>query len=126
LSTLFFYGTIANVADVRLIQPFEKKLMRERGTTRDYVRASYQATLPGLGLIALGLQNRWQFKAIQKLSYFNRFLTLLLGGVAVYAATFTGLLKHSLKQPPQPPNSVEPAEAKPMKRPSAPQFAGLA
>ncbi|HEY9744866.1 MAG TPA: hypothetical protein V6C99_01470, partial [Oculatellaceae cyanobacterium] len=109
LMTLLFYGLVANVFDVKVLQPWQERLVQKRGTSEAYVKPSYWATGFGLAALGFGMQNKWQLNAIRKLSYFNRFAVVGFGALAAYLASFLLLLKRELNKPvPGRPMTVSP------------------
>jgi hypothetical protein len=109
LLTFIFYGTAANFFDVKVLQPWQKKLVEERGTSQAYVKPSYLATIPALATLALGLQNKFQLNAIRRLSYFNRFAVTMVAMIAAYVGSFLPLLQRELKKtaPQKPAASLQ-------------------
>lgn len=126
---LIFYGWAASNFDNKILQPYQQKLVAERGTAQDIVTAGHLGMIPG-GLVLTQLIDKYSLPMLRKMSHFNRFA--LVGGAAL--ATFAGssylALQQLVKLPPNPakvppkppaaPNTSSPAIGNP---PAASAFA---
>jgi hypothetical protein len=106
--SFMFYGLIANFFDVKVLQPWQEKLVKQRGSSEAYVKPSYMATGIAAAALGFGMQNKLQFNFIRKLGYFNRFAVVGPASLAVYLASFLLLLKRELAKPVQPKAGTAP------------------
>jgi hypothetical protein len=100
LLNFVFYGGLATQFDNKMLQPYQAKLVKERGTSSDIVKAGYTAFLPSLGLFIGGMTKvapDW----VKRLGHLGRFATV--GGLALstFAGGTLGILKLRLKNPPK-------------------------
>lgn len=96
---LIFYGWAASNFDNKILQPYQQKLVAERGTSQEIVTAGYLGLIPGFAVLSQ-LIDKTSFPMIRRMSHFNRFA--LVGGAAL--ATFAGssyaILQQLVKRPP--------------------------
>ncbi len=114
LMTMFLnfvtYGVAANYVDVHVIQPWQEKVVKERGHTRDVVKPSYWALIPGMTAL-VGTSALLKRLPNKKLSgYVTGFAISGLAGLATYTAAALLLIKHQLAKPftPKPNQSASP------------------
>ncbi|WP_303674214.1 hypothetical protein [Vampirovibrio chlorellavorus] len=116
-----FYGWLASRFDNKVLQPYQEKLVAQKGTAQDIVNAGYLGTLPALAV----LSQAWDkttlpfLKGLRHMNHFSRFATV--GGVAlgVFAGSSYGLLKVlEKKSAPQPGYPKKPAPAPAGPKPS--------
>lgn len=110
-----FYGCLANYLDSKALQPWQKKLVAQRGSSEEIVKPGYLGLIPGLAVLVAGLSDKIAPKFIQKLGYFNRFA--VVGGAALltYTTSMVAMVKHALSKPPKnkPGNpTAQPPQAK--------------
>lgn len=98
-----FYGLAASKFDNKVLQPYEKKLVEERGTSQDIVNAGYLALIPGFAVLTQLFDKLTPLNSIRRMDSLLRFSTV--GGAAL--ATFAGstylILQQLLKTPPKNP-----------------------
>lgn len=90
LLSLIFYGGLANVVDVKFLQPWQEKIYKERGTTQELVKPAYISLIPGLAALA------GTSVLTRKLGYVSRFA--VAGGLALgaYTVSTVALVKQRL------------------------------
>lgn len=111
LLNLVFYGFLASNFDNKILQPYQQKLVAERGTSQDIVNAGYLGLIPGFAVVTQ-LIDQTTLPFIKKMGNFTRFA--VVGGVAL--STFAGstylilqqLLKTPPKNPPKPQAAMPP------------------
>jgi hypothetical protein len=111
LLNLFFYGFLASNFDNKILQPFQKKLVAERGTAQDIVTAGYWGVVPGLAMLTQ-LADKTSLPLFRKMGYFNRFAVVGGAALAAFAGSTYAILMHRLKSPPASTN-VTPAAQSP-------------
>jgi len=113
---LVFYGFAASLFDNKVLQPYEQKLTKERGTSQEIVSAGYMGLLPGAAVLTQ-MFDKTSLPLFRKMGSFTRFASV--GGAAL--ATFAGstylILQQMLKNPPKNP----PKQAQPAEQPARPQ-----
>lgn len=99
LLNLLFYGWAASNFDNKILQPFQKKLVAERGTSQEIATAGYLGLIPGLLVLSQMFDRTTFLSAIKKLGHFGRFT--VVGGIALatFAASTFGFLQVLLKRP---------------------------
>ncbi len=116
---LIFYGFMANFFDVKILQPWQKKIVKERGTSEELVKPGYQALLPGLLVLIVGLYDKFP-TPFRKMGYFSRFAAVGGLALATYTATMLYLIKRVLATPPKkapkPQTDATAAEKAPIPR----------
>lgn len=103
LFSFIVYGNMASYVDNKIVQPWQKKLVKERGTSREVVAPTYLALIPGALATCVTLIDKFTPKFVQKLGYFNRFAVGGLFSLGVYAGSVFLMIKHRLGQPPEHP-----------------------
>lgn len=108
------YGIMSNFLDVKVIQPWQDKLVAKRGTAQEVVAPCYLATLPYLGVLVAGLWDRLSPAFLKRLPYLTRFVTVAGAAIAAYIVTAAILIRKKLSGP--APKLV------PQERKAAPQW----
>lgn len=95
-----FYGMIANWFDVKVLQPWQDKLVKKRGHSKDVVAPSYVALLPGIGVLVAGLSEKVSKKIglgfLNQMGYLGRFALVGLAALLTYSAATVALIKARL------------------------------
>lgn len=112
-----FYGWAASNFDNKILQPYQQKLVTERGTSQEIVTAGYLGLIPGAAVLSQ-LFDQASLPFIRRMSHFNRFA--LVGGAAL--ATFAGsaylILQQLVKRPPtKAPQNPPPSAPSTLYRP---------
>ncbi len=100
-----FYGWLASRFDNKVLQPYQEKLVAEKGTAQDIVNAGYLGTLPAVAILSQAWDKTTlpMLNGLRRMNHFSRFASV--GGVAlgVFAASSYGFLKVlEKKSAPQP------------------------
>lgn len=101
LLNLIFYGFLATNFDNRVLQPFQAKLAKERGSAQEIVTSGYLATIPA-GLVLSQMFDKVSLPIIRRMGYFTRFAVVGGAALATFASSTYGILMHRLKQSPAP------------------------
>jgi hypothetical protein len=126
-----FYGWLASRFDNKVLQPYQEKLVAQKGTAQDIVNAGYLGTLPALAV----LSQAWDkttlplLNGLRRMNHFSRFASV--GGLAlgVFTASSYGMLKVlEKKSAPLPgyPKKPTPAAGQPAAPTIQPTFNALA
>lgn len=109
-----FYGMLANFFDVKILQPWQKKMVAQRGgSSQEFIKPGYVSMLTGLPILVLGM-SKWAPAFVKRMSYFTRFAVVGGLGLTAYTATMVAWIKHIAKKPPKTP------AGKPQTTPSLP------
>ncbi len=100
LLNLIFYGWAASNFDNKILQPYQQKLVAERGTSQDIVNAGYLGLIPGAAVLTQ-LVDKTSLPVFRKMSYFGRFATVGGGALAAFAGGTYLILQQLVKQPPK-------------------------
>jgi hypothetical protein len=120
LLNLIFYGFLATNFDNRVLQPFQSKLAKERGSAQEIVTSGYLATIPA-ALILSQMFDKVSLPMIRRMGYFTRFAVVGGAALATFAGSTYAILMNRLKRSPAPslvPSAPMPASV------SAPNKAG--
>jgi hypothetical protein len=97
------YGVLQSWLDVNIIQPWQKKLFAQRGTTNEVVTPVYWGLIP-FGVTLWGLMNdKITPKFIQKMGHVGRFAFAGTAALVAYTGTALGLTAYRLSKPPKNP-----------------------
>ncbi|MBY0404579.1 MAG: hypothetical protein K2X66_11820 [Cyanobacteria bacterium] len=96
------YGVVASYLDNHYIQPWQKKLVKERGTSSEVVSPFYWALIPGAATLT-ALMSEKLLPGLNKLGYFGKFAFAGIASLGVYTGTGLLLLKNKLNKPPANP-----------------------
>jgi hypothetical protein len=97
--SFIFYGLMANLFEVKVVRPWQKRLVEQRGSSKEVVAPCYLATIPWLLTVFVGLGNKAP-RFLQKMSHLNRFLTVSGVAFGSYLITAALLIKKKLSSPP--------------------------
>lgn len=97
--SFLFYGLMANLLEVKVVRPWQKRLVAERGTAAEVVAPCYMATIPWLLTVFVGLSDKAP-RFLKKMSHLNRFLTVSGVAFTSFVATAGLLIKRKLSGPP--------------------------
>lgn len=106
-----FYGWLATQFDNKILQPYQKKITEQYGTSQAIVNAGYLGSLPALAVITLGFWNKISPQWIQKMGHFTRPAVVGLAGIATYALGWYGFLKLAIKDKKPLPQGTQPSAA---------------
>ncbi len=119
-----FYGLAASKFDNNVLQPYQKKLVAERGTSQDIVNAGYLALIPGSMWLTQLFDTTTPIKAIRRLDSLSRFTVVGGAALATFGAStyliLQQLLKKPAKNPPVQPTALRPTSTSPTVMPFSP------
>ena len=115
-----FYGLAASKFDNNVLQPYQKKLVAERGTSQDIVNAGYLALIPGFAMLTQLFDKTTPLAAVRRLDSLSRFTVVGGAALVTFGAGTYFILQQLLKKPSKSaPLKPEPAEPFAAARPLA-------
>lgn len=132
--TFFFYGIVASFLDNKIIQPWQKRVVAERGTSREVVPPTYLSLVPASVAMLFTMCDKMTPPFVKKLGYLNRFAVGGVLSLGVYIGSVLWMVKRALSKPPigapirpEPTPLPLPEERPPIYHPNAfRQFESLA
>lgn len=112
------YGVTANLIDIKVIQPWQEKMVAKRGTVKDVEHPTFMALIPGIAILASLMY------LLRKRGYIMQVAVSGVTALVAYTAIALTGIKKVLSHPPKnPPADQKPSAEKPVTTPvAAPQF----
>ncbi len=98
LTSYLVCGMIFNTLDNKVIQPYQRELVKQRGTTREFLVPGFIGVIPGIAAFALCLKLPW----VKRLGYARSFGLAGLACILANAASAMAMFKYRLYHSPPP------------------------
>ena len=105
LVSFLFYGLMGNNFDTKILQPWQDKLVKERGSSREVVPPFYKALLPGAATLGVLMSNKTA-PFMRRMGYLGRFAVAGAAALGVYTTAALLGVKRALAKPPETPPVV--------------------